>query len=44
MGADGIERPVDVVICATGFDEAYKPRFPIIGRHGIDLRDKWRPG
>ena len=24
-----------------GFDVAYKPRFPIIGRNGVDLRDKW---
>lgn len=59
MGADGIERKVDAVVCATGkisistqvsrthltpcsgFDVAYKPRFPIIGRNGVDLRDKW---
>ena len=25
----------------SGFDVAYKPRFPIIGKNGIDLRDKW---
>lgn len=37
---------VDVFICATGFDISFAPRFPLIGRKGIDLRDQWkkRPG
>ena len=34
---------VDVIICATGFDISFKPRFPLIGRDGVDLRDKWSP-
>ena len=41
MGKDGIERPYDVVVCATGFDTSYRPRFPIIGRNGVDLGEKW---
>ncbi|KAL3430652.1 putative sterigmatocystin biosynthesis monooxygenase stcW [Aspergillus tetrazonus] len=42
VGADGIERKVDTIICASGFDNTYRPRFPIIGRRGVDLRDKWK--
>ncbi|CAK7229173.1 hypothetical protein SCUCBS95973_007130 [Sporothrix curviconia] len=32
---------VDVIVCATGFDLSFRPRFPIIGRQGVDLRDAW---
>ncbi|OOF92101.1 hypothetical protein ASPCADRAFT_153419 [Aspergillus carbonarius ITEM 5010] len=39
--ATGIEHPVDVIICATGFDTSYRPRFPIIGLNGTNLSDKW---
>ncbi|KAK1466334.1 monooxygenase [Colletotrichum cuscutae] len=38
---DGREYPVDVLICATGFDTSFKPRFPIIGPSGENLQDKW---
>lgn len=37
----GQEYEVDVIICATGFDTSYKPRFPVIGRHGTTLQDRW---
>ena len=42
VGGDGIERACDTIICATGFDVSYRPRFPIVGRNGIDLADKWK--
>ena len=42
VGEDGIERKVDTIVCATGFDTTYRPRFPIVGKNGIDLRDKWK--
>ncbi|EGP86187.1 uncharacterized protein MYCGRDRAFT_60715 [Zymoseptoria tritici IPO323] len=42
VGADGEERKVDTILCATGFDVSYKPRFPIVGKNGIDLKDKWK--
>ncbi|PPJ54899.1 hypothetical protein CBER1_06033 [Cercospora berteroae] len=42
VGEDGVERKVDTVVCATGFDVSYKPRFPIVGRGGLDLKDKWK--
>ncbi|KAK2745565.1 hypothetical protein FQN57_003690 [Myotisia sp. PD_48] len=38
---DGKEYPVDVLICATGFDTTFKPRFPIIGPTGQNLQDMW---
>ena len=37
VGGDGVEREVDTIICATGFDVTYRPRFPIVGQNGIDL-------
>jgi cation diffusion facilitator CzcD-associated flavoprotein CzcO len=39
--ADGIEVEVDVIICATGFDTSYRPRFPIIGLDGTSIAEKW---
>lgn len=38
----GTEHEVDVIICATGFDTSWLPRFPFIAR-GTDLRDFWAP-
>lgn len=32
---------VDAIICATGFDVSFTPRFPIIGRNSISLSDVW---
>ncbi|KAJ0413944.1 hypothetical protein BJY00DRAFT_305957 [Aspergillus carlsbadensis] len=38
---DGKGYPVDVLICATGFDTSFRPRFPIIGPAGNNLQDDW---
>ncbi|KAJ5058241.1 putative flavoprotein [Bipolaris maydis] len=38
---DGETTEVDVIICATGFDTTYKPRFPIIGRDGYNLDENF---
>ncbi|OGM48707.1 dimethylaniline monooxygenase [Aspergillus bombycis] len=42
VDADGTAHSVDVIICATGFDTSFRPRFPI---HGLDstqtLAEKW---
>ncbi|KAF2404127.1 FAD/NAD(P)-binding domain-containing protein [Trichodelitschia bisporula] len=38
---DGKEYPVDVLICATGFDTGFKPRFPIVNPSGRNLQDAW---
>ena len=37
----GKEYLVDVLICATGFDVSFRPRFPIIGLLGKNLQDEW---
>ncbi|KAK0731824.1 hypothetical protein B0H67DRAFT_477287 [Lasiosphaeris hirsuta] len=45
--AEGIELEsgeilkVDAIVCATGFETSFCPRFPIIGRNG-NLQDRWR--
>ena len=40
--ATGTEFPVDVIICATGFDIFYQPRFPITGLDSkLTLTEKW---
>jgi cation diffusion facilitator CzcD-associated flavoprotein CzcO len=36
---EGREHGVDVIICATGFDTSWLPRFPFI----VDGRDLWTP-
>lgn len=42
VGKDGEERKVDTIVCATGFDVSYRPRFPVIGKNGVDLCEKWK--
>lgn len=32
---------LDAIICATGFDVSFNPRFPIIGRDGVSLKELW---
>lgn len=39
---DGRHRPVDAIVCATGFDTSFQGRFPIIGRQGENLQDRYR--
>lgn len=39
---DGCSRDFDVIVCATGFDVSYRPNFPLRGRDGIDLVEKWK--
>src|SRR5258706_2218754 len=42
LTADGEEIEVDVIICATGFDTSFRPRFPIIGLDGVNIADFWK--
>lgn len=42
VGSDGTEVEVDTIVCATGFDVSYRPRFPIVGLNGTELADKWK--
>lgn len=39
--ADGQVYECDVIVCATGFDVSHRPRYPIVGRNGVDLQQKW---
>ena len=39
---DGKFYPLDVLICATGFDTSYLPHFPIIGDQGKSLAEQWK--
>ncbi|MFN8037151.1 MAG: NAD(P)/FAD-dependent oxidoreductase [Acidimicrobiia bacterium] len=42
VDADGVERPVDVIIMATGFRPAdYLARLPVVGRDGRTLQEHW---
>ncbi|KAH8901434.1 monooxygenase [Thozetella sp. PMI_491] len=42
IGPQGEEIEVDTIICATGFDVSFRPRFSVIGRNGVSLRAKWK--
>jgi cation diffusion facilitator CzcD-associated flavoprotein CzcO len=33
---------VDAIVCATGFDVSFCPRFTIIGKNGKNLQDLWK--
>lgn len=37
----GREVSVDLLICATGFDTSYRPRFPMIRLQGKNLQHEW---
>ncbi|KAK5123775.1 hypothetical protein LTR85_002411 [Meristemomyces frigidus] len=38
---EGKEHECDVIICATGFDTSWRPRFPLLNGEGVDLREFW---
>lgn len=39
---DGTVHEFDVIVCATGFDISQVPSFPLIGRNGVSLAEKWK--
>jgi cation diffusion facilitator CzcD-associated flavoprotein CzcO len=39
---DGIHRPVEAIMCATGFDTSFTPRYPIYGINNLALSEKWK--
>jgi len=39
--ANGDHREYDAIVCATGFDVSFKPRWLQVGRHGRVLADEW---
>ncbi|KAF6833534.1 flavin-binding monooxygenase [Colletotrichum musicola] len=40
--ADGAEHEFDIIVCATGFDVSWRPRYPTIGRNGASLSEQWK--
>ncbi|EMD35979.1 hypothetical protein CERSUDRAFT_115926 [Gelatoporia subvermispora B] len=40
---DGKHEELDVIICATGYDTTWQFEFPMIGRNGTSLQERWRP-
>jgi cation diffusion facilitator CzcD-associated flavoprotein CzcO len=40
--AEGRSFPVDAIVCATGFDTTYRPRFRLQGRKGVPLSELWK--
>jgi len=40
---DGNHKELDIIVCATGFDTSFQFDFPIIGRGGVDLGEKFKP-
>ncbi|KAJ5210155.1 hypothetical protein N7491_009963 [Penicillium cf. griseofulvum] len=39
--ADGTTHSVDIIVAATGYDTSYVPPFPLIGRNGVNLQERW---
>ncbi|KAH8108598.1 FAD/NAD-binding domain-containing protein [Phellopilus nigrolimitatus] len=40
---DGIHHDLDVIVCATGFDTSHHYPFPVVGRGGKTLVDRYTP-
>ena len=38
----GTHYDVDIIVCATGFDVSHVPHYPVTGRDGMTLAEKWR--
>lgn len=43
IAVHGREIGVDVLVCATGFNTSSIPPFPVVGKNGITLADKFKP-
>jgi cation diffusion facilitator CzcD-associated flavoprotein CzcO len=41
LTGDGEHQKYDVIVCATGFDVSFKPRWLQVGRNGRSLADDW---
>ncbi|KIW90655.1 uncharacterized protein Z519_08438 [Cladophialophora bantiana CBS 173.52] len=38
----GAQYDLDVIVCATGFDVSHIPHYPVTGRNGMTLAEKWK--
>lgn len=41
VSSDGTEHELDALICATGFDTTYMPRFGVKGEIGRSMKEEW---
>lgn len=41
MTMDGVEHKMDVLVCATGFNVAFKPGFAVVNGEGKSIREDW---
>jgi cation diffusion facilitator CzcD-associated flavoprotein CzcO len=41
VDGNGVLHRLDALICATGFDTSYKPRFSLVGASGKSLQEAW---
>ncbi|KAJ3969799.1 FAD/NAD-P-binding domain-containing protein [Lentinula raphanica] len=42
IDSQGNEHSVDAIICATGFNTSFIPRFPVVGQHGKNVQERWK--
>ncbi|KAF5707179.1 monooxygenase [Fusarium mundagurra] len=42
-GPEARQVDVDVLVCATGFQTNYTPPFPVVGKQGVTLKEKFDP-
>ena len=40
--ADGTHHEVDAIVCATGFDVSFRPRYDLVGKNGLNLTEAWK--
>jgi cation diffusion facilitator CzcD-associated flavoprotein CzcO len=41
MAKDGTEHKIDVLVCATGFNVAFRPAFKVINSEGRSIQEDW---
>jgi len=41
---DGKTHPMDVLVCATGFQVAFRPAFKVVNDEGVTLDEDWGTG
>lgn len=41
---DGEEHKFDIIVCATGFQVAFKPAFKVINGQGVSIDEDWKDG
>ncbi|KAF5700787.1 monooxygenase [Fusarium globosum] len=42
-GPESRQVDIDVLVCATGFQTNYTPPFPVVGKYGVTLKEKFDP-